>query len=502
MDRRTLLSAGLAAPTLLSAGLASSAAVADTTSTEKSRGGTRGGATKARRSVLLIIADDQGYDLSCCNDGLSQRSMVKTPVLDRLAGEGTLFTQGYATVSSCSSSRSTLYSGLYSHTNGMYGLAHPPNNQSLLGDVRTLPWMLKQAGYATALVGKKHVRPDELLPYDAWLAPEQPGNRNVAFMAHEAGRFLRAQDGKPFFLTVGYSDPHRAAANFGNTQDWPEVKRVRYAPSDVAIPEHLPDLPEVRIDLAQYYESVSRLDSGIGILLDELRAAKRDDDTLVIYLSDNGRAFPGAKTTLYDEGLHLPLIIRSPERKRRGVRCDAMVSWIDIAPTILDWTAAAPPPDYVFGALPGRSLLMRLEQEHAPGWDRVFATHSLHEINQYYPMRAIRTRRHNYIVNLAPELTYPIAGDIQQSPSWAAIRASAGTKLGCRTLDAFLHRPAEELYDVANDPCEVVNLAGDTADKAVLEDLRQQLTQWRAATRDPWLPGQTSPFGAHASGHD
>jgi N-sulfoglucosamine sulfohydrolase len=501
MDRRTLLSAGLAAPAVLSAGVDGSAAVADTASTQKSRRATRGNAMKARRSVLLIIADDQGYDLGCCGAELTRQSTVKTPVLDRLGGEGTLFTQGYATVSSCSSSRSTLYTGLYSHTNGMYGLAHPPNNQSLLDEVKTLPWMLKQAGYATALVGKKHVRPDELLPYDAWLAPEQPGNRNVAFMAHEAGRFLRAQEGKPFFLTVGYSDPHRAAVNFGNTQDWPEIKRVRYAPNDVVIPAHLPDLPEIRADLAQYYESVSRLDGGIGILLDQLKAAKREDDTLVIYLSDNGRAFPGAKTTLYDEGIHLPLIIRSPERTRRGVRCDAMVSWIDIAPTILDWAGAPPPPGYAFGALPGRSLLPLLEQEHAPGWDRVFASHNLHEINQYYPMRAIRTRRHHYIANLAPELTYPTAGDIEQSPSWAAIQATAGAKLGCRTLDAYLHRPPEELYDVASDPCEVVNLAGDAAHKAVLEDLRNQLTQWRAATRDPWLPGQTSPFAAHAPGH-
>src|SRR3984957_459355 len=262
------------------------------------------GSSGPGRNILLIIADDQGYDLSCCG------GRVQTPVLDNLITHGTLFTQGYATVSSCSSSRATLYTGLYSHTNGMYGLSHDVHNFSLLDDIKTLPWMLQQSGYRTALVGKKHVKPDALLPYDDWLAPEQPGIRDVAFMAHEAGRWIRAQSGTPFFLTMGYSDPHRDSLNFGNTRAWPEVKREIYSPSEVLIPSHLPDLPGVRQDLAQYYESVSRFDSGVGILLQELRDAGHENDTLVIYLSDNGRPFPGAKDNLYEPGLHLPLIIR------------------------------------------------------------------------------------------------------------------------------------------------------------------------------------------------
>lgn len=171
------------------------------------------------RNVLLIVADDHGYDMS------SLGSAVRTPTLDRLAREGTLFTDAYASVSSCSSSRSTLYTGLYSHTNGMYGLSHDVHNFSLLEDVKTLPWMLKQQGYATALVGKLHVKPEAALAYDAWLLPEQAGNRDVAAMGHAAGQWMRAQGTRPFFLTMGYSDPHRAGdpSQFGNTRDWPEV---------------------------------------------------------------------------------------------------------------------------------------------------------------------------------------------------------------------------------------------------------------------------------------
>jgi N-sulfoglucosamine sulfohydrolase len=294
---------------------------------------------------------------------------------------------------------------------------------------------------------------------------------------------------------VGYSDPHRDATNFGNSRKWPEVEREIYSPSEVLIPSHLPDLPGVRQDLAQYYESVSRLDTGVGILLRELRDAGHESDTLVIYLSDNGRPFPGAKDNLYEPGLHLPLIIRSPEQSKQGVRNGALVSWIDVAPTILDWTRASTPPNYRYAPLPGRSLLPILEQTDTAGFDRIFATHSFHEINQYYPMRSIRTRQYSYFINLEPSLVVPVASDVQLSPSWKAITGTPGAKLGKRTLGAFTHRPSEELYDLTADPDEVVNLASDPAHATVLADLRKQLHDWRAATHDPWLPGITDPFG-------
>ena len=454
--------------------LISSAAIADT------------------RNVLLIIADDQGLDVAAYGD-----SALQTPSLSQLFARGTLFTDAFATVSSCSPSRSVIYTGLYSHSNGMYGLAHDVHNQHLLPSVRTLPQILQGAGYRTGLVGKKHILAENALPFDEELAPERPGNRDVAFMADEARKFIVRSAEQPFLLIVGYSDPHRAEQNFGNTRAWPRVKQVTYDPAKVVVPAHLPDLPEVRRDLAQYYESVSRLDSGVGMLLDSLRQTGHDDDTLVIYLSDNGRAFPGAKTTLYDEGIHLPLIIWSPKQQKHGVRNDAMVSWIDILPTILDWTGVPAPPTQ---QLPGRSILPILEQSAPPGWDRVFASHGFHEIQQYYPMRALRTREYKYIANLAAPLEFPIAGDIASSPTWRAIVARPSVGLGARSVQAFLHRPPEELYDVRKDPAEVRNLASDPAHRAVLERMRAELNKFRTDTHDPWLPGQASVFG-HAEHH-
>jgi N-sulfoglucosamine sulfohydrolase len=439
------------------------------------------------RNVLLIIADDQGLDL-----GAYGNQVLRTPNLDQLAARGTLFTNAFATVSSCSPSRSVIYTGLFSHSNGMYGLAHDVHNQHLLPSVRTLPQLLKAAGYRTALVGKKHILPESSLPFDEELAPERPGNRDVAFMASEARKFLASSADRPFLMIVGYSDPHRAEQNFGNTRAWPGIARQTYDPAKVIVPAHLPDRPAVRRDLADYYESISRLDSGVGLLLDIVRETGHSDDTLVIYLSDNGRPFPGAKTTLYDDGIHLPLIISSPSQTRRDVRNSAMVSWVDILPTILDWAGIAPPNAQ---PLAGRSLLTILDQPDPRGWNRVFASHGFHEIQQYYPMRALRTREYKYIVNLAAALEFPVAGDIASSPTWQAIATRPTVGLGARTMQAFLHRPPEELYDLRKDPAEVQNLASDPAHRAVLERMRAEMMKFRADTHDPWLPGQSAVFG-------
>ncbi|MFT4026199.1 MAG: sulfatase [Novosphingobium sp.] len=471
MDRRTLLKGmtGTAA-TLVTAGGAT-AAVAT--------------ATSRARNVLLIVSDDQGLDMG--NLGVA----VQTPNLDALARKGTNFSRAYAAVSSCSPSRAVLYTGLYGHQNGMYGLAHSVHNQGLVDGIATLPVLLKQAGYRTALVGKKHVRPDSAFPYDAELAPERSGIRDVAVMADAAERFILEAGAMPFFVTVAYSDPHRAPVNFGNDREWPRVKDVHYDPAKVTVPSHLPDLPAVRADLAQYYQSISRLDSGVGMLIEALARTGHAEDTLIVFLSDNGRPFPGAKTNLYDPGLHLPLIVHAPGA-RGGAVSDALVSWTDITPTLLDWTGAKGP-TY---PLPGRSLLPLLGKRSAPGWDQVFASHEFHEIDQYYPMRAVRTRTHSYIRNLAWQLPYPIAGDVAESESWKAIAADPAVKLGQRSQAAYLQRPAEEFYDLRSDPDELINLAQEASRQEEMATLRNMLQAFRAATKDPWLAGQTSPHTA------
>jgi N-sulfoglucosamine sulfohydrolase len=306
--------------------------------------------------------------------------------------------------------------------------------------------------------------------------------RNGAVIAAEANKFIEASGEKPFFLLVGFTDPHRAKIGFDSTVSYKGVPQVTIDPKDVTIPYHLSDTPEVRADLADYYGSIARLDFGVGAVLQAIKDAKQSDNTLVIFLSDNGIPFPGAKTTLYDAGVHLPLIIHDPTQKARGVVTNAMASWTDIAPTILDWAGVKQPP-----AMLGKSLLPVLAQEVVKERDTVFGSHQFHEITMYYPMRMIRTRTHKLIRNLAHPLQFPFASDIYNSPSWQGVLNRNDTMLGKRPREAFEHRPKEELFDMIKDPDELHNVADESAYAGILKDLRAKLKEWQTATKDPWL---------------
>jgi N-sulfoglucosamine sulfohydrolase len=428
-----------------------------------------------RRNVVLLVADDLGLQLGCYGD-----QKARTPNLDALAREGVRFRHAFACVSSCSPSRSTLYTGLHTHTSGQYGLAHAGHNFHTRPNVQSLPTYLNQAGYRTGIIGKVHVLPRSVYPFQVEGVRVNP--RNVAAMAEQARTFIQDSKDKPFALVVGYTDPHRAARGFANNVKVPGWTPAKFGPNDVTLPYHLPDTPEARADLAEYYQSVNRLDHGIGLIRKLLKDTGHDKDTLVIFLSDNGIPFPGAKTTVYDAGIHLPLIVHSPAQKKRGLVNNALVSWIDVLPTILDWADVKAPP-----RLQGRSFLPILEEESPKGWGEVFASHQFHEVTMYYPMRAIRTRTHKYIRNLAHKLDYPFASDLYNSPTWQGVLKRKEKKLGQRTVAQFLHRPAEELYELANDPHELRNLAGDSRHAATLAELRKRLRAWQEKTNDPWV---------------
>ncbi len=434
-------------------------------------------AERAKRNVVLLIADDLGFQLGCYGN-----TIIRTPNIDGLAKKGVRFTSAFAAVSSCSPSRATLYTGLHTHTNGQYGLAHAEHNFHTFANVPSLPGLLKANGYRTGILGKIHVQPRSVYPFDVELVHGLAGNRSVAAMAEQARQFFRDNGDKPFALAVGFSDPHRAAKGFANDTKYRGVKEIAYQPSDVTVPHFLSDKPEVRRELADYYQSISRLDQGVGLILEALKESRHAEDTLVIFVSDNGPPFPGAKTTLYDAGVHLPLIVSSPVQKRGGITNQAMVSWIDILPTILDWAGVQAPPGLI-----GRSVLPILDEENPKGWDTVYGSHQCHEVTMYYPMRMIRTRTHKYIRNLAHKLDYPFASDIYDSLTWQGILKRGDKMMGDRRVESFLHRSMEELYDLEKDPHELKNVAADPAYAEVLKDLRERLKAWQAKTRDPWL---------------
>ncbi|WP_439630229.1 sulfatase family protein [Gemmata sp.] len=437
-------------------------------------------AAAAPRNVLLLVADDLGLQLGCYGD-----PAAKTPHIDALAKSGTRFTHAFASVSSCSPSRATILTGLPTHACGQYGLAHAAHNQHSFKNVRGLPALLAPAGYRSGVVAKLHVQPKEVYPFDVEVANS---GRNPVAIAADVKKFLADTGDKPFFLLVGFTDPHRAGKGFANDGKYPaDVPAVKFDPKALPLPYHLPDQPDARADLADYYQSVARLDDSVGRVVRELADAKKLGDTLVIFVSDNGIPFPGAKSTLYDSGVRLPMVVVRPGQKA-GVVSPAMVSFTDLAPTVLDWCGVKPA---AVGKkdvpLPGRSVLPVLEQDPAGGWEEVYGSHQFHEVTMYYPMRMVRTREHKLIVNLAHPLEYPSAADLWGSDTWQGVLKRGDKMMGSRPVEAFLHRPKEELYDLTADPNELKNLAADPAHAKTLADLRTKLAAWRERTADPWL---------------
>ena len=445
-----------------------------------------------QRNVLLIIADDHGCDQLGCYGNTN----IKTPHLDSMASRGVRFTNAFAIAPSCSASRASILTGLYPHQNGQFGHEHNWHHFSLLDWVETIPSLLRKNGYRTGLIGKLHVGSKSKLDFDFRIeGKEIMGNRDALKMSRLAGDFFNESRERPFFLLVGYSDPHRDDqgpstlrnvenfSGFANDKTYAGVRPTKYKPEDVRVPDFLPDIPEVRAELADQFEAVTRLDQSVGWILENLKKSGRDRDTLVIYISDNGIPFPGAKTTLYDSGTRVPMIVLSPEVKSGGIVNDAMVSLLDLVPTVLDW-AAVSPPRY---KLPGTSLRGILNTSDDSRRTEIYCSHTFHEITMFYPMRAIRTKKYKYIYNLFPELEFPFATDLFVSKTWQAILRQKLETMGKRSTRSYLYRPKEELYDLESDPAESLNLARDPTYEAALKELRERLAVMRADTDDYWL---------------
>jgi N-sulfoglucosamine sulfohydrolase len=439
-----------------------------------------------RPNIVLIVSDDHGLDAVGCYGN----PVVKTPNLDGLASEGVRFTNAFCTTASCSASRSVILTGMYNHANGQYGHQHSYHHFVSFANIKSLPVLLTNTGYRTGRIGKYHVAPDEVYKFDVALSAN---SRSPVEMAEKCRAFVAADD-RPFFLYFCTSDPHRGGGRieslpekpdrFGNRpQGYPGVKEVKYKTEDVIVPPFLPDTPECRAELAQYYQSVSRVDEGVGKLLSVLKEAGKYDNTVVIYISDNGVAFPGAKTTLYEPGMRLPCIVRNPGSEKKGITCDALINYADLAPTIFDFAGGqASRTDFQ-----GRSFKSVLETEHPKGWDVTFASHTFHEITMYYPMRVVRQRKYKLIWNIAHGLDYPFASDLWEASTWQATLRRGDKYYGKRTVEAYLHRPKFELYDLENDPHEVKNLAGNPKYAKVLGELKEEMKAFQKRTKDPWI---------------
>ena len=301
----------------------------------------------AERNVIFFITDDESPTLGCYGD-----PVAVTPAIDAVAADGTRFVNAFATTASCSASRSVVMSGLHNHRNGQYGHQHAYHKFASWHNVVSLamPRVMANAGYRTAQCGKYHVAPEEVYRFENYIS----GNsRNAVQMADSCRDFITdTSSDKPFFLYFATSDPHRSGARdetsqrelkpnlFGNKPNhgsYPGIDEIFYKPGDVVIPHFLPDTPETREELAQYYQSCSRIDQGVARLVQILKDADLYDRTLIVFTADHGMAFAGGKTTVYEGGLKVPFVVRNPYEDNRGVVSKAMISHIDITPSLLDF---------------------------------------------------------------------------------------------------------------------------------------------------------------------
>ena len=423
------------------------------------------------RNVLLLIADDWSPIAGCFGS-----RVIQTPNVDALSKRATRFRNAFCTTPSCAASRANILTGHYSHTHGQYGHCHGIHNLHTGAHMPSITKTLTEAGYATGIIGKMHVQPESVYPWTHDYQDVEGSSRSPKGMSDRARQFFADVGDQPFYLHMGFSDPHR---DFGNRHTYPDYAEVTYDPAEVPVPNFLPDHPDVKAELAEYYQSISRLDEGYGRAIQALEEAGRAEDTMIIVMSDHGMPFPGAKASSFDSGHNCPLLIARPGAGE--VQSDALVNWNNVAPTVFDWCGVDAP-----DGLPERSILPILDEAHPVGWDEVFFSHTFHEITNYYPYRALRSRKYKYVRNLYPELTTPLPSDLWSSKTWQAIEGE-GLEMGDRSTQKFLHQDAEALFDVENDPSEGKNLIDEQSLQEVVDEMRMKVRTFRVDTKDPWV---------------
>lgn len=406
-------------------------------------------------NILMIITHDTGRHLGCYG------RKVDTPNLDRLAGEGARFDSYFCPAPQCSPSRGSILTGRYPHINGLMGLAHL--GFGLNPGEKTLPMFLREAGYDTYLFGFQHEAQDPAsLGYDH--IAQVKWDHRAQTVAPQVVDFLRNwRKETPFFAMVGFTETHRPFDRPWYTSDDPDR---------VEVPPYLPDLPDIRRDIAEFQGTVRAADDGVGLILEALDTRELAENTLVIYTTDHGIAFPRAKGTLYDPGLETALLMRWLGNIRPGSVYRELLCNIDLLPTLLDIACIRAPEN-----LDGRSFLPLLRGLPYAGRERLFCELTWHDL--YRPMRGIRTRRYKFIRHFTQACGIYIPLDIHQGLSGRAVRQE------------FYSRPyvQEELYDLDKDPLEMENLIGDPAYQETVQELRQVLEQWMRQTDDPLLSG-------------
>ena len=439
---------------------------------------TSAAAEPSRPNILLILADNWRWPTA----GVLGDPMARTPAFDRIAREGVLFTHTFNPVPSCSPTRACLLTGRYAHE-----LGERANLQSgFPQDTPVVTQLLRESGYEIGFSGKPWGPGD--FAVSGWkenpVGPKFPG-----FAEFHAAR----DPSRPFFFWLG----NTATATRGGSLPYRADAQAALNASDLVVPPDLPDCPEVRDDLLNYYGGVMKLDEEAAQAIALLEKAGQLDDTVVIYTSDNGWQMPRGLANCYDSGSRVPLAVRWGKQLAVGRTVDAFVNVGDLGPTFLELAGLVPPPVMTMRSIYG---LLLGESDPSPR-NAVFMERERHanvrHDNLSYPVRAVRTRDFLYVRNLRPD-RWPAGdpdvffihgrpfGDVDTTRVKDFLLANQDNPaMAAHVARIFGKRPAEELYDLRVDPHQLTNVAGSPDYADVLADHRKRVDAWMNETHDP-----------------
>jgi len=407
-------------------------------------------------NILWIVCEDQMPSLGCFGD-----SIAKTPHLDKLAGEGVRFTNVFSTAGVCAPSRSTLITGMYQNgigTQHMRTLGNskylpvPSYSAVIPEEVKCYSELLRIGGYYCTNNSKEDYQ--FKAPVTAW--DESSGK------AHWKNR----EEDQPFFAIFNIGICHESGMWLNKNHP------LIVDPADVIVPPYYPDNDIVRKEIARNYSNLYEMDSIAGKLLNDLEKAGLLENTIVFFYSDHGGPLPRQKREIYDTGLKVPMIIRFPNQQMAGKSVDELISFVDFAPTLLSLTNL-PIPDY----MQGQAFLGANQAEPRK---YIYAARDRLD-NEYDMVRGVRDERYKYFKNFQPEkpyimnITYRLQMDLMNE----LIRANEAGELNDEQRLWFADsKPVEELYDLKNDPYELVNLIDDPSLKNKAAELRNELQVW------------------------
>lgn len=435
------------------------------------------GAFASPLNIMFITVDD----MNCDSIGVYGSKVADTtPNIDRLAQQGFRFQKAHVQVANCNPSRNTFHSGLYPHKSGVvsfYGPSQP--------DYVPLPELLRQHGYLLGIIGKV----EDMMPMNKYrwdmtsqsmklgkLSARKP---NDLYKFTKGALSWAKEKDKPFYLNINLVDPHKPFYGSKKDQHNPKPSKV-FKASDIVVPGFLPDLPEIREELAQYYSSVRRADDALGQVMLALKQSGLEDNTVVFFVSDHGMPLPFAKTNLYHHSTHTPWLVRHPSViQAGGVDEQHMISAIDFYPTICELLDIAPK-----GPLDGRSIMPLLRGEKQKGRTQVFKEFHENAGATPLPMRAVQNERYVYVFNPWHHGKSNFKSATLYTQTFRTMSKSKLPEV-VKRKNIFLRRPLEELYDISKDPNCLNNLAGSIEKKDLLLSMREQLLNHMKEHGDP-----------------